>query len=159
VDEFDDFFIDQYGKVLRTVALIAGDRNRAEDATQEAFMQAFRKWRTVRAMARPGSWVLVVAINADRRRWRRTAEEQELVQELVAAEDHAAAVTTAIAVHEALARLTTRQRAAVVLRYLSDLPVKDIADALGCAEGTVRATLHQALSKLQIDLEEVSDEP
>ena len=152
--EFDDFFIDQYGKVLRTVALIVGDRARAEDATQDAFMQAFRKWRTVRSMARPGAWVLVVAINADRRRWRRTVDRPEFVDDALLATDHAAAVTTAVAVHEALARLTARQRAAVVLRYFADLPIKDIADALGCAEGTVRATLHQTLTKLQVDLED-----
>jgi len=38
------------------------------------------------------------------------------------------------------------------LRYLADLPIAEIATALGCAEGTVRATLHQSLAKLRVDL-------
>jgi DNA-directed RNA polymerase specialized sigma24 family protein len=37
----------------------------------------------------------------------------------------------------------------VVLRYLADVPTKDAAKALGCAEGTVKATLSQALRKLR----------
>jgi RNA polymerase sigma-70 factor (ECF subfamily) len=154
VDEFDQFYLGEYAKVLGTVALIAGDRARAEDATQQAFLQAFRKWRKVRSMAKPGAWVLVVAINADRRQWRRAREEPSETLESEVVQDHASAVVTGVALREALARLTVRQRAAVVLRHLSDLPVRDIADALGCAEGTVRATLHQAMTKLHIDLEE-----
>jgi RNA polymerase sigma factor (sigma-70 family) len=61
-------------------------------------------------------------------------------------------VATAIDLREALDRLTGRQRAAVVLRYLADLPIAQIAIALGCAEGTAKATLHQALAILRIDL-------
>jgi RNA polymerase sigma-70 factor (ECF subfamily) len=154
VDEFDEFYVDEYGQVLSTVALICGDRLRAEDATQHAFMQAFRKWRKVRAMTKPGAWVLVVAINADRRQWRRDRDQPTEISEAGVIEDHGSAVTTEVTLREALARLTVRQRAAVVLRYLVDLPVKEIATAMGCAEGTVRATLHQALSRLQIELEE-----
>lgn len=116
-------------------------------------MRAFRKWRTVRGMARPEAWLLVVAINADRRRWRRVPpvdDGESAVDGRV--DDHAGPVTTSIALREALDTLTVRQRTAVVLRYLADLPIAEIADALGCAEGTVRATLHQALTKLRIDL-------
>ena len=155
VDEFGEFFEARYGGVLRSVALIVGDPNRAEDATQEAFLQAFRKWRSVRAMAKPESWVLVVAINAERRRWRRSPRqvgEEEAPAAVVG--DHAGMVTTTIALRDAMAQLTIRQRAVVVLRYLADLPVPEIANALGCAEGTVRATLHQSLSKLQVELAE-----
>jgi RNA polymerase sigma-70 factor (sigma-E family) len=154
VDEFDQFYLVEYGKVLGTVALIVGDRARAEDATQQAFLQAFRRWRKVRFMEKPGAWVLVVAINADRRQWRRTREEPSETLESEVIDDHASAVVTGVALREALSRLTVRQRAAVVLRHLSDLPVREIATALGCAEGTVRATLHQAMTKLHIDLEE-----
>src|SRR5437016_4949281 len=137
--------------VLRTVALAIGDRAHAEDATQEAFMRAFRKWRSVRTMDRPDSWLLVVAMNAARRRWRRTPT---MTAESVAegsVDDHAGAVVDSLTLAEALDALTNRQRAVVVLRYLADLSTGEIARALGCAEGTVRATLHQSLTKLRVD--------
>jgi RNA polymerase sigma factor (sigma-70 family) len=57
------------------------------------------------------------------------------------------------AVRAALARLTPRQRAAVFLRYYLDLPEAEIADALGCRPGTVKSTLHRALTTLKGDLD------
>ena len=152
--DFDEFTSEHYGFVLRTVALAIGDRCRAEDATQEAFLKAFRRWRTVRSMTRPESWVLVVAINAERRQWRRAPTIAPGEPECGVAPDHASAVTTVMSVRSALEELTARQRAAVVLRYQADLPIAEIATALGCADGTVKATLHQALSKLRVELED-----
>jgi RNA polymerase sigma-70 factor, ECF subfamily len=155
VDDFDAFVEDHYGKVLRTVTLALGDRERAAEATQEAFLRAFRDWRRVRSMAKPTAWLLVVAINSERRRWRRAPVVVAVAEPMGdSVEDHAGVVATAVSVRDALDRLTIRQRAAVVLRYLADLPISDIADALGCAEGTVRATLHQSLAKLRVDLAE-----
>ena len=52
----------------------------------------------------------------------------------------------------ALASLPARQRAAAVLRYYEDLPVADIARRMGVAEGTVKALLHQARQRLQIEM-------
>jgi RNA polymerase sigma-70 factor (ECF subfamily) len=53
------------------------------------------------------------------------------------------------ALREALQGLTPRQRAMVLAYYIQDRPVRDIAQELGCAEGTVKATLFQSLSKLR----------
>lgn len=150
--DFDEFAAEHYVRVLRTVALAIGDRGPAEDAVQEAFLVAFRKWRTVRTMANPESWVLVVAINAERRRWRRTPVIAGSDVDVIETPDHAGSVSTAVSVRDALGQLTVRQRAAVVLRYLADLPIVQIAEALDCAQGTVKATLHQALAKLRVEL-------
>ena len=48
-----------------------------------------------------------------------------------------------------LAQLTPRQRQAIVLRYHADLSLGEVAEALGCRVGTVKATLHQALGRLR----------
>ena len=53
------------------MALTINDRDRAEEVVQEAFARAFRRWRTVSRMERPVGWVYVVALNAERSRWRR----------------------------------------------------------------------------------------
>jgi RNA polymerase sigma factor (sigma-70 family) len=57
-------------------------------------------------------------------------------------------------VQAALEQLAPRQRAAVVLRYLGDLSVAEVARAMGCAEGTIKSTLHTALARLRVDLDE-----
>ena len=56
-----------------------------------------------------------------------------------------------------LAQLTPCQRTAVVLRYVADLRYADIGRAMGCAEATARATVHQALQRLRADVKEGRD--
>ena len=57
-----------------------------------------------------------------------------------------------VEVHDALARLPERARAVVVLRYLVDLPDREIAETLGCRLGTVRSIAHRALRQLRKEL-------
>ena len=45
-----------------------------------------------------------------------------------------------------------------MLRYLADLPLADVADAMGCATGTVKATLHQAMQSMRIELDDTEDD-
>ena len=153
MDDFDGFFDDHYGSTLRAVSVAIGDPGRAEYLTQEAFARAFRKWSTVSKLERPVAWVFVVALNAERKRWRRERNAPEPEPGVSAVPDVASGVLSTIVVRDALARLPTRQRAAVVLRYLGDLTVADIANVMGCAEGTVKATLHHALRNLRVELD------
>jgi RNA polymerase sigma-70 factor (sigma-E family) len=158
VDDFETFFERNYGAVVRAVALAIGDRSRAEDAVQEAFGRAYRRWRSVSAMDRPVTCVYVVALNTRRKEWRRETRRTRVPIDDDAVADHSDPIVTAMDLRAALLRLTPRQRAAVVLRYLADLSTKDVAAALGCAEGTVKATLHQALRKLRVELGDDTDE-
>jgi RNA polymerase sigma-70 factor (ECF subfamily) len=154
---FEEFFSENYGGVVQSLALALGDRLGAEDMAQEAFAQAFRRWTRVGAMESPVGWVYVVALNRARRGLRRRARTVE-PERASAAADPAAAVITAVQLKVALAELTTRQRTAVVLRYLADLSIADIAVALDCAPGTVKATLHQSLARMRVELEEDDDD-
>jgi RNA polymerase sigma-70 factor (ECF subfamily) len=154
VDDFEAFFARNYGPVLRTVTLAVGDHARAEDAVQEAFARAYRRWRSVSAMERPVAWIHVVAVNVVRKDWRRADRLADGHTDDPVTADDTDPVATAVDLRDALDRLTPRQRAAVVLRYLADLSTRDVAAALGCAEGTVKATLHQALRKLRVDLDD-----
>jgi RNA polymerase sigma-70 factor (sigma-E family) len=154
VDGFEAFFEQHYGSMLRAISLAIGDAARAEDLTQEAFARAYRHWSKVATLERPVAWVYVVALNAERKRWKRDRNAPMPEREPVTVPDVSGAVVRTIVVRDALDRLAPRQRAAVVLRYLGDLTVADIAEAMACAEGTVKATLHQALRNLRVDLEE-----
>jgi RNA polymerase sigma-70 factor (ECF subfamily) len=154
VDDFESFFAQHYGSTLRSISLAIGDASRAEDLTQEAFARAFRRWSSVSKLERPVAWVYVVALNAERKRWRRDQKASAPADQADGAlTDLAGGVLRTIVVREALEKLPPRQRCAIVLRYLADLTVADVAEVMGCAEGTVKATLHQALRNLRIDLD------
>ncbi len=152
--DFDEFYAAYFDVVARTISLAAGDRELARDATQEAFARALRRWRSVREMDRPDGWVYVVAMNQLRDHWRRLERKQAAEP---APADTSSRIVTCLTVREAIATLPPRQRQAVVLRYLADLPLAEVADAMGCALGTVKATLHHALHAMRIELEEDDD--
>jgi RNA polymerase sigma factor (sigma-70 family) len=80
-----------------------------------------------------------------------------LISERAGGTDVAGNVATAITAMTLLSQLTPRQRTAVVLRYLADLRYADIGRAMGCAETTARATVHQALQRMRADIREDRD--
>ncbi|MGZ4190700.1 MAG: sigma-70 family RNA polymerase sigma factor [Actinomycetota bacterium] len=152
---FDEFYTSFFDRVARALTLAGADRDLARDASQEAFSRALRRWRKVRELDRPDGWVYVVAMNQLRDHWRRVERRRDRATEVDAgAIDETSAVATRLSVREAIATLPPRQRQAVVLRYLADLPIADVADAMGCAIGTVKATLHQAMRNMRVELDE-----
>jgi RNA polymerase sigma-70 factor (ECF subfamily) len=156
--EFDEFFAASYDDLARTLTIALADRAAAEEAAQEALTRALRRWRHVRTLDRPEGWLYVVAMNHVRDRWRRERREPRWEVEFDApTPDPSGGVATAVSVRDAITTLPARQREAVVLRYLADLPLADVAEAMGCAVGTVKATLHQALRSLRVELEEDDD--
>ena len=154
--EFATFYAVHAESVRRALGLALRDEHLAEEATQEAFTRAYVSWRRVRVMDRPATWVYVVALHvAYRRRGRGGAEPAPTGPEAI---DVAEAVATRESVRAAIARLPERQRTAIVLRYLIDLPLSDIATAMGCAVGTVKSTLHSAVLRLGVELEYDNEE-
>ena len=151
-DGFERFFEDHYHRVVRVLAVGWGDPGAAEDAAQEAFARALVRWRKVAAMDRPDGWVFVTATNVLRSRSRRQPLLQEAAVPVTV--DHADAVTAQVTLAEALGALPPRQRQAVVLRHLAQLSTSEAARAMGCAPGTVKASLHGAMRNLSIELED-----
>lgn len=150
---FDDFVAANYAAVLRGLSLAIGDPDRAEEMTQEAFARAYRHWHRVSEMERPVAWVYVVGVNAARRSFRRELRTGQPSLERHD-EDHAGQVAVVVTIRAALDRLSPRQRLVVVLRYLAGLSTAEVADAMNCAEGTVKSTLHTALRALRVELDE-----
>ena len=152
---FDEFYESYFERVARALVVAGADRDQAREASQEAFARALRRWRKVRDMDRPDAWVYVVAMNQLRDHWRRDERRRERESRVDdSAADNTGGVATRLSVREAIATLPPRQRQAVVLRYLADLPLADVADAMGCATGTVKATLHQAMKAMRVELDE-----
>jgi RNA polymerase sigma-70 factor (ECF subfamily) len=152
---FDEFFDANYAPVVRGLALALGDRARAEDAAQEAFARAVRKWSKVHAMERPVGWVYVVAMNVARRGARRQAREDAALHMAPLPDaDVGGAVSTRLALRDAVAALPRRQREAIALRYFAELSIDETAAAMKCAPGTVKSAVHAALATLRIELDD-----
>jgi RNA polymerase sigma-70 factor (ECF subfamily) len=157
VDDFDEFFIEHYRRVVGSLELSGGAPGDAEDAAQEAFVKAMLRWRSVSTMDRPATWVYVVAVRGLRRRLGgRDRRDFDLDEREPVFRDETEEVVTAAVISSALDMLPPRQRLALVLRFHGDLSVPEIARAMRCSPGTVKATLHAGLGRLRVDLGDTS---
>jgi RNA polymerase sigma factor (sigma-70 family) len=123
----------------------------ADDCFQETFIAALRAYPRLRADSNLRAWVLTIAhrkaLDAHRGRSRRALPIAD--PDVVDGRAHAAPVARDEALWEAVQGLPTRQRSAVVLRYLGDLPHREIAAAIGCSEEAARRSLHDGLTSLR----------
>jgi RNA polymerase sigma factor (sigma-70 family) len=123
----------------------------AEDCFQETFISALRAYPRLRPNSDLRAWVLTIAhrkaLDAHRGRARRPLAVGE-IDVLAGGETHPSIEGDA-GLWAAVGRLPQRQRSAVVLRYVADLPHRDIAAAIGCSEEAARRSLHEGLTKLR----------
>jgi RNA polymerase sigma-70 factor (sigma-E family) len=155
--EPEDFarFVEVRGRALqRTAWLLTGDWALAQDLVQTALIRSWPRWERIRRRDDPEIYVRQVMVNTwatwSRRRWR-SEEASEVVPDAPAPGDVAAAVTIRMAMRDVLGSLTGRQRVVVVLRVFEDMSEVQVARILGCAVGTVKSTMSQALAKLRQD--------
>ncbi len=151
----EELFAAEHDRLVRGLGT-AFDPVAAEDAVQEAFIAAARRWSRVRTLDDPARWVRRVALNRllnGRRNRRRRTEILALVRP-VAPDD---LTDDVLDLRNALRSMPERMRAVVCLHYLSDLRIDDIAAALEIAPGTVKSTLHDGRQRLRRLLEEAPD--
>ncbi len=151
-ESFDALFRDSYPVVVRTVYWIVGDREVSREVAADAFVAALVHWRKVRRYDNPGAWVRRVAIRDAVRAAKRTALATAFAEPAPASKAEAS-----LDVRAAVATLPAQQRAAVVLHYLHDLPVSEVAAVLGCSEGTAKTHLFRARAALRAELAEEDD--
>lgn len=161
-DELDEFTATHHGRLVGTLWLYCGDRDVAEELAQETLVRVCRDWEQVSRMAAPGAWAHRVAINLANSHFRRRGAARRAQSRIQAdALDHHVDPDGAanVAVRRAVAALNPKQRSVVVLRYYADLPLQDIADALGLSLSAVKSLHHRATRALQDALGEApSDE-
>ena len=146
---FDEFVRLRSTGLLRVAFLLTGDRHTAEDLLQEVLEQIYVRWRSVEGHAE--AYARRALVNRATNRWRRRRRRPEapLGHHDVAQPDHSEGVVARDAVLAALRELPPRQRAAVVLRFLDDLPVAEVAAALDCSEGVVKSNTARGLERLR----------
>lgn len=158
VEEFGDVFASTYPQVVRTVWFIVHDQGIAEQVAQDAFTELFRRWSRLRRYDRPDLWVRRVAIRRAQREVSRAVRRQTLERSLPVPTAQELELPDPALV-AAIRELPPKQRAIVVLFYLEDRPMNDVATLVGCSPSTGFVQLHQARKRLAAALgEEVNSD-
>jgi RNA polymerase sigma factor (sigma-70 family) len=144
-------FLDGHREIVWRFLVSAIGAGEADDCFQETFIAALRAYPQLRPGSNTRAWVLTIAhrkaLDAHRARARRATPVAD-----PAAVDgcgEAAPQAPDEALWAAVRELPSRQRSAVVLRYLADLPHREIAAAIGCSEEAARRSLHEGLTTLR----------
>ncbi len=134
--------------------LAGGDLTAAEDATQEAFVQAWMRWNRISHYDNPGAWVRRVAINklrnAHRSRVRGEAAVKRMNFEFSTASSPGETESDLIV---GLRRLPYKQRLCAMLYYVDGLSTAEVAQAMGITQGSVSQHLNRARTALRAHLE------
>lgn len=150
--EFEEFVGARSDALQRFGYLITGDWALAEDLLQTALARAYQRWSRIRS-DNPEGYVKKIMVNTWaswwRRRWRGEVPTDELPE--TPARDQYSDVDRRVMMRAALARLPSRQRAVLILRYHEDLTEHQIASLLGITPGTVKSQAARALAKLRAD--------
>ncbi len=150
-DAFDAYFTARYALLVGHVTAMWGDRDDAADAVQEAFVRAWTKRREFGRHPSKDAWIRTVARNLLIDGWRKRRRHVPIEFEPTASGPDSDA---RVSLHRALAELPTNQRDAIVLHYLADLPVAQVAAELGAEPGTVRVWLSRGRRGLGVLLED-----
>jgi RNA polymerase sigma factor (sigma-70 family) len=144
-------FLDGHRDVVWRFLVSAVGPSEAEDCFQETFIAALRAYPRLRPDSNPRAWVLTIAqrkaLDAHRRRARAALPVAD--PEAVDVRPQPAPQARDEGLWEAVHALPARQRSAVLLRYMADLPHRDIAEAIGCSEEAARRSLHEGLTRLR----------
>jgi RNA polymerase sigma-70 factor (sigma-E family) len=142
----------EYPRLVGTLTLYCGNHAVAEELAQETLIKVCQHWRRVRGLQNPGAWAHHVATNLANSYFRRAASERRVRRRLTqrrweAHEDPDVGET--IDLLRTLRDLPPRQRTVLILRYYVGLSVQEVADQMGCPEGTVKRLTHKTLVALR----------
>jgi RNA polymerase sigma-70 factor (sigma-E family) len=148
---FEEFLGSELPRLLRLARQLTGNDHDAWDLTQDALIRVGRRWRRVDRDGNPSAYARRCLVRQHWTRLRRHGREVPVaeVPSRQAPDQGMASVEVLGWLEGILAQLGPRQRTVVVLRYAHDLTVRQIADEIGCSEGTVKSQLSRALDRLR----------
>jgi len=138
--------------VLRRVATqLAGDAHRGDDLVQQAITRLYTHWRRVADTENLDAYVykILLRVFLDERRLRWASVRLGPLPPGPEQPAPTPDVEQRMLLRDALATLPTRQRAVLVLRFLADRPVDEVAEILGISAGTVKSQTHDGLGALR----------
>jgi RNA polymerase sigma-70 factor (ECF subfamily) len=150
-ESFDAFYRDTRQRLFDCLVGLTGDRAQAQDVVHEAYARAWQRWQTVGDYADPEAWVRKVARRLAVSQWRRARSALRAYRRIGPQPPVRGPDVELMALTGALRKLPKKQREAIVLHHLMELPVAQIAREIGVPEGTVKARLargRRALAEL-----------
>jgi RNA polymerase sigma-70 factor (ECF subfamily) len=162
--------VEQHAPKIRALALrLCRSPEDADDAVQDTFLQAFRKWDHFRGGSDPATWLYTIAVRVCRRRMRRRAGQaarMPSLAELAPFSDSTVAdpadapldKESLASLQNAIVKLPEPFRLAIVLKDILDLPTEDVAAVLGIKNETVKTRSHRARLLLRKSLMEHVDQ-
>lgn len=151
-ERFEEFVHAAIPRLTPLARVLTRDPHDAADLVQETLIRVGLKWSSIRKDGNPHAYARTALVRTHlnaRRRSRREVVSAAPPETPV--EDASADVLASQWLRSVLATLPPRQRAVVALRYLEDMTIAQIAEALGCADGTARSQLHRALAALRVN--------
>ena len=155
----EEVFERDYERLVQALTLVAGGKEAAADAVQEAFVRLVRGWDRLSTYEDPAGWVRRVALNQIRDHHRSVWRQARLLLKMER-EDHPSpeTATTDEQLWGRLRVLPYKQRVALALYYLDHLTTREVADVMHVSEGTVKQHLHRARESLKEVYEEARHE-
>lgn len=146
---FQVLYVEQFPALVRYGTRALRDQDLAAELAQEAFTRLLARWRDADD---PAAYVYVVLTNLIRNHWRTRDRERAALRSLVVTARRD--VSHDGGTYDAVWRLPKKLRDPVLLHYVADLPIEDVARALGRPVGSVKRQLHEARTLLHESLRE-----
>lgn len=148
--EYVDYVSNRLVPLRQLAYLLCGDEHRADDIVQQTITKLYVRWLRIRDVEHLDQYVrtMLVRVFLDERRrpWSRVGLLAEAPEPRPAPDG---GVEDAMVLRAALRRVPRRQQAVLVLRFLCDLPVEEVAETLGCSAGTVKSQTARGLATLR----------
>jgi RNA polymerase sigma-70 factor (sigma-E family) len=157
--EYERFVRSRTPALLRSAYLLTGDQHLAEDLVQTALARTHRAWSRLHEAGNAEAYTRKVMYHLQASRWRRTRVAERLSGTVPerADGDLGDRVATRTTLRQALARLTPKQRAVLVLRFFEDRSEAETAEVLGVSVGTVNSQTSRALDRIRKVAPELAD--
>jgi RNA polymerase sigma-70 factor (ECF subfamily) len=147
--EFREFVTARQTALLRTAFLLTGSLPSAEDLLQTALTKTYLAWPRIKDKSLAERYVRTTMSRTWVSWWRRRSHTERVSETLPDVAFHDAPGEDRDEVWQALATLSVRQRAVLVLRFYEDLSEAEIADVLGCSPGAVKSHASRGLKALR----------
>ncbi len=157
--DFDAFYQSTSRRIRQHAYAVCGDLADAQDVVQEAYTRPWQRWPRISTYDDPEAWVRTVAWRVAANRWRGARRWVAVRVRLGAPEPDRGPGPGPdnVTIQAALRRLPMPQRQAVILHYLCDMPVADVAVVAGVPVGTIKTRLSRARTALAGLLDETEE--
>ena len=148
--EYVEYVTARLPALRRLAYVLSGDAHRADDLVQQTITTLFVRWRRIRSVEHLDRYVRSMLVHCfideQRLAWAKVRLFREMPDRAGVVDD---SLEERAVLRAALAKVPARQRAALALRFIYDLPVSEVAEVLRCSEGNVKSQTSRGLTTLR----------